>query len=83
MQLLQRQLLDRIEQDYADALSDEYLAQRVGQQKLRWSAGIENFYLEVDHIEPICKGGDMWDEKNLQTICNFCHKKKTKEDVKK
>ena len=41
-----------------------------------------SFRLEVDHIIAICNGGDMWDEDNLRTLCNKCHKKKTKKDFK-
>jgi len=36
---------------------------------------------EVDHITPICKGGAMWDKKNLQTLCKDCHLEKTKKDL--
>lgn len=38
---------------------------------------------EVDHIIAVCNGGDLWDEKNLQVLCRECHKKKTKDDIKK
>lgn len=40
------------------------------------------FVLEVDHKIPVGAGGEMWDKKNLQVLCNFCHKKKTKLDLK-
>jgi 5-methylcytosine-specific restriction endonuclease McrA len=36
--------------------------------------------LEVDHILPISLGGSNKLE-NLQTLCDVCHKKKTKQDV--
>jgi len=36
---------------------------------------------DVDHIKALCNGGDMWDESNLQVLCNECHKKKTKSDL--
>ena len=36
--------------------------------------------LEVDHITPISLGGDMWDRFNLRTLCNKCHKSKTRKD---
>lgn len=39
--------------------------------------------LTVDHIMPIALGGDEWDMKNLQTLCEECHKKKTRRDIKK
>lgn len=32
--------------------------------------------LEVHHIIPISKGGAMWDEENLETLCTECHKDK-------
>ena len=41
------------------------------------------FGLEVDHIKAVALGGSMWDRKNLQVLCNVCHKLKTKEDMKK
>ncbi len=82
MELVRRHLLEEADTMYANALDDEFLALRVGRNKLHWDAGLERFYLEVDHIVPIVQGGDMWDEKNLRTLCNKCHKKKTKEDVK-
>ena len=33
--------------------------------------------LEVDHIEPLHRGGDVWDAANLQVLCGGCHIKKT------
>lgn len=39
--------------------------------------------LEVDHITPIFMGGDMWDMKNLQTLCKKHHNQKTKTDRQK
>ena len=39
--------------------------------------------LVADHIIPIALGGEEWDINNLQTLCSECHKKKTKEDIKK
>lgn len=32
--------------------------------------------LEVDHIVPIGRGGDMYDPANLQTLCRKCHIRK-------
>jgi 5-methylcytosine-specific restriction protein A len=29
-----------------------------------------------DHIVPINRGGDPWDESNKQGLCNSCHQKK-------
>jgi len=34
----------------------------------------------ADHILPIALGGDEWDLNNLQTLCIFCNKVKTKGD---
>ena len=31
----------------------------------------------VDHIKPITMGGSMIDQKNLQSLCNSCHAKKS------
>ena len=31
----------------------------------------------VDHIKPITMGGGMLDQKNLQSLCNSCHAKKS------
>ena len=39
--------------------------------------------LEADHIIAIKLGGDVFDMNNLQTLCEVCHKAKTKEDMKK
>ena len=36
-----------------------------------------------DHIIPISLGGDEWDLKNIQTLCQKCNKIKTKKDQKK
>ena len=36
--------------------------------------------LEVDHIIPVCEGGDN-NEENLQTLCRRCHREKTKVDM--
>ncbi len=37
----------------------------------------------VDHIVAIVNGGDQWDEKNLQVLCEKCHHKKTAKDMGK
>lgn len=31
----------------------------------------------VDHIKQINKGGNLYDQSNLQTLCNSCHAKKS------
>jgi 5-methylcytosine-specific restriction endonuclease McrA len=38
--------------------------------------------LECDHIVPIAKGGKKYDPENCQTLCKYCHRKKTKKDFK-
>ena len=38
---------------------------------------------EVDHINPISKGGDAWDIDNLQSLCISCHSRKTAVDTGK
>ncbi|CAA9989286.1 DNA helicase, putative [Plasmodium knowlesi strain H] len=37
----------------------------------------------VDHILPVFRGGGEASFDNLQTLCTFCHKKKTKDDLRK
>ena len=37
--------------------------------------------LIADHIIPIALGGEMWDTKNIQTLCIECNKVKTKIDI--
>ena len=35
--------------------------------------------LEVDHVEPVHRGGDIWDRANLQVLCAVpCHRHKTR-----
>lgn len=34
----------------------------------------------TDHIVPINKGGDPWDEGNFATLCNRCHNSKSAKD---
>jgi len=42
----------------------------------------ESVLFECDHIVPIALGGDEYDLKNLQTLCQKCHKKKTASEAK-
>lgn len=34
----------------------------------------------TDHIKPISEGGAIWDEANLQPLCNKCHRNKTRNE---
>lgn len=36
---------------------------------------------EIDHVVPICLGGDYFDRNNLQLLCYDCHAEKTKKDM--
>jgi 5-methylcytosine-specific restriction endonuclease McrA len=40
-----------------------------------------NHKIEVDHIIPIFAGG-LNEEKNMQFLCQICHRKKTANDYK-
>lgn len=44
---------------------------------------VDDSRLVGDHIIPIALGGDEWDIKNVQTLCEDCNKIKTKEDAGK
>lgn len=51
----------------------------------QWTVYLKSmdFHLEVDHIRPIALGGSKYHSSNLWTLCNKCHKIKTKKDIKK
>ena len=36
---------------------------------------------ELDHIRPLHKGGESWDQHNLQPLCRACHAAKTQAEV--
>lgn len=42
---------------------------------------IDDSRLIGDHIKPISLGGDEWDLKNVQTLCESCNKRKTRSDA--
>lgn len=76
----------RFKIDYDEIMDNYWLAER----QLSWDAvnkmlkGIPREpNMEVDHKVAVALGGDMWDEDNMQTMCNKCHKVKTKEDMQK
>ena len=35
----------------------------------------------VDHVQPINDGGDVWAMDNLQTLCRSCHSRKTAKET--
>jgi len=79
------ELSEDFERQYRKIMDDIEFFDR----KVRWKDGVdipsskdESFHLEVDHIVALVNGGAMWDKSNLRTICNFCHHKKTAEDIK-
>lgn len=37
----------------------------------------------VDHIISMQDGGNAWDFNNLQTLCNYCHSKKTANEIER
>ena len=36
--------------------------------------------LEVDHIKPLEDGGEMYDARNLRSLCRFCHFDKSRSE---
>lgn len=48
-----------------------------------WKMLPEPVRLEADHIKPVELYPELqWDLNNLQTLCQFCHREKTKQDVR-
>jgi 5-methylcytosine-specific restriction endonuclease McrA len=37
----------------------------------------------VDHIAPVLDGGDMWNPANHQSLCQPCHRAKTREESRR
>jgi ribosomal protein L37AE/L43A len=74
----------QFEENYKEVMDDMRFARLVipweDQKELVDVSGIA---MEVDHKIAVALGGDMWDEDNMQTLCENCHKEKTKEDMKK
>ena len=76
----------RFKESYDEIMDDlKLISRRLDwDEKKKLTKGLHKFLeFDVDHIIPIALGGDMWDMKNLQTLCKKCHNKKTKEDLKK
>jgi 5-methylcytosine-specific restriction protein A len=36
----------------------------------------------VDHIKPVRLGGEFWDERNYQSLCNSCHAVKSAKEAR-
>ncbi|MEK6883068.1 MAG: HNH endonuclease signature motif containing protein [Nanoarchaeota archaeon] len=82
-------LSKRYEEEYNEIMNDLLLFKRI---RYSISHQFEKDYpiifsyswrtpaFQVDHIKAIMNNGDMWDSNNLQTLCEDCHKTKTKED---
>lgn len=76
-------LSEQFEKDFNEIMDDEAffksrISWSVAQIEKDWAKRIK---LHVDHKVAIVNGGDMWDENNLQTLCENCHKKKTRKDL--
>lgn len=82
---IQRQYKDR----YEDILKDEYSEYDIEKymkihhmRTPKDEAYQERIYFEVDHKLALVNGGKEFDKSNLQVLCQDCHKKKTKSDVR-
>jgi len=86
------ELSERYEKDYKNIMKDdlEFIEDNkwsIDEEILKkhgiyFSQFIEReMSFEIDHIKAIVNGGDEWDEKNLQVLCEKCHKEKTKRDM--
>lgn len=38
---------------------------------------VDEWHLHLDHIKPLCIGGEPFEESNMQLLCDKCHKHKT------
>jgi len=83
-------LSERYEEEYKEIMNDLKLFRRINwdlrKQFEKDYPEIFSYFpktpsFHVDHIKAIINDGDMWDENNLQVLCEDCHKKKTKEDM--
>ena len=36
--------------------------------------------MECDHVAPLHRGGDPYDESNLQALCSDCHREKSRRE---
>jgi 5-methylcytosine-specific restriction endonuclease McrA len=73
----------RFQEEYDNTMNDVWLAEHsMGWDEQRKITKLPQMPdMEVDHIIPVFKGGDMWDEKNMQVLCKTCHLEKTKEEL--
>lgn len=87
-----QKLSERYEEDYKDIMDDISLFSRIKWELEKqfgkaypeiFAYSWRNPTFDVDHIKAIVNGGDMWDENNLRCLCEECHKRKTKLDMKK
>ena len=39
--------------------------------------------MEVDHVIPIFRGGEVYDPGNLQCLCRHCHIEKTRRETRR
>lgn len=78
----------KFKEDFDEIMDDKLFVEKV----VRWKLEKEIYeslpetkwvHLEVDHKVAVALGGDMWDENNMRTLCEDCHKKKTKIDIAK
>ncbi len=84
------ELSKRYEIDFKETMEDIKLAEDIKWQlpddirkKYNWETYPRELSFHIDHIKAIVNDGDMWDEKNLQVLCEDCHIKKTGQDMKK
>jgi hypothetical protein len=75
------------EEQFAKAIDPEYITYREIETFARYH-GIElpevdeAIKFEVDHRLAIVNGGAEFDKNNLQVLCEACHRKKTREDLR-
>lgn len=85
------ELSKRYQKEYEELMDNnklfEEIKYKIPEEKLRkWGLTWQQLQkktltFNIDHIKAVVNDGDMWDEKNLQVLCEDCHKKKTKEDM--
>lgn len=81
IELERAELLQKAEDYYRKAMDDEHVTAQACPYDVKSIEFREGF--EVDHRVAIMNGGDQWDINNLQVLCEDCHKRKTRTDLKK